>query len=261
MRDIYKLNEKERNFRILRPGRDYLQPALTRSLRRPTERGTAETYDTDDHLAPDGRVMDSMLSEHVCEGLLEGYLLTGRHGFFNSYEAFIRIVDSMFSQHAKWLKVCNQLPWRAGHRQSLNYVLAIATYGSRTTTASRIRTPASLTMSRTRRPTSCASTCPRMQTACSAASTTASAASNYVNVIVASQAPASPVADHGAGRQALHPGHRHLAVGVSTDEGEEPDIVMACCGDTPTLETLAAVTILREAFPELQASASSTSLT
>ena len=82
-----------------------------------------EAYDTDDHLAPDGRVMDSMLSEHVCEGMLEGYLLTGRHGFFNSYEAFIRIVDSMFSQHAKWLKVCNQLPWRQ-KIASLNYVLA-----------------------------------------------------------------------------------------------------------------------------------------
>ncbi|MFR7894335.1 MAG: hypothetical protein ACLU38_09935 [Dysosmobacter sp.] len=101
-----------------------------------------ENEDPDEHLDPDGRVMDSMLSEHICEGWLEGYLLTGRHGFFNSYEAFIRIVDSMFAQHAKWLKTCNELPWRQDIA-SLNYILCLQRVAAGTTTASPTRTPAS----------------------------------------------------------------------------------------------------------------------
>ena len=123
VRDIYRLNSTERNFRVFGPDEtasNRLSPVFEI-----TDRAwNGETRDIDDHLAPDGRVMDSMLSEHVCQGMLEGYLLTGRHGFFNSYEAFIRIVDSMFSQHAKWLKVCNQLPWRSDIA-SLNYVLYV----------------------------------------------------------------------------------------------------------------------------------------
>ena len=119
----------------------------------------------DEDLDPDGRVMDSMLSEHFCEGFLEGYLLTGRHGFFDSYEAFIRIVDSMFSQHAKWLKMCNELPCVTISPPST--ISSPPTSGSRTTTASRIRIPASSTTSPTRRPTSCACICRPMPTACS----------------------------------------------------------------------------------------------
>ena len=122
VRDVMKLNMESRNFRIFAPDEtasNRLSPVFEVTGRR----WVAEATDNDEFLDPDGRVMDSMLSEHMCEGWLEGYLLTGRHGFFNSYEAFIRIVDSMVAQHAKWLKVCNQLPWRQDIA-SLNYVLA-----------------------------------------------------------------------------------------------------------------------------------------
>ena len=123
VRDVMKLNMDARNFRIFAPDEtasNRLQAVFEVTGRRFLDE---QLPGIDDHLDPDGRVMDSMLSEHFCEGFLEGYLLTGRHGFFDSYEAFIRIVDSMFAQHAKWLKVCNQLPWRQ-KIASLNYVLA-----------------------------------------------------------------------------------------------------------------------------------------
>ena len=122
VRDIYRLNAERRNFRSFGPD-ETTSNRLTPVFQEADRIWMGQIEEGDDHLSTDGRVMDSMLSEHVCQGMLEGYLLTGRHGFFNSYEAFIRIVDSMFSQHAKWLKVCNQLPWR--HKiASLNYVLA-----------------------------------------------------------------------------------------------------------------------------------------
>jgi xylulose-5-phosphate/fructose-6-phosphate phosphoketolase len=109
LRDVVKLNEDQRNFRSSVPTRRS-RTSWARSSRSPTASGTPVTVENDEFLAPDGRVLDSMLSEHQCEGWLEGYLLTGRHGLFNSYEAFIRIVDSMFSQHAKWLKVTWSFP-------------------------------------------------------------------------------------------------------------------------------------------------------
>ena len=167
---------------------------------------------SDENLARDGRVMDSMLSEHLCQGWLEGYLLTGRHGFFNSYEAFIRIVDSMVSQHAKWLKVCNQLPWRQDIA-SLNYVLASNVWqqdhngfthqdpgfldhvANKKADVVRLYLPPDA---------NCLLCCfdhciqqPELR-------------QRHGRL----QAPPSPVAHHGAGRQALHPGHRHLAVGL-----------------------------------------------
>ena len=122
VRDIVKLNSGAKNFRIFGPD-ETMSNRLGRVFEETGRAWDAEIADGDEFLSPDGRVVDSMLSEHMCEGMLEGYLLTGRHGFFNSYEAFIRIVDSMFSQHAKWLKVCNQLPWRE-EIASLNYVLS-----------------------------------------------------------------------------------------------------------------------------------------
>ena len=248
VRDIYKLNEAERNFRAFGPDEtasNRLSPVFE-----VTDRAwNGETWDIDDHLAPDGRVMDSMLSEHVCQGMLEGYLLTGRHGFFNSYEAFIRIVDSMFSQHAKWLKVCNQLPWRADIA-SLNYVLASNVWqqdhngfthqdpgfldhvANKKADVVRLYLPPDANCL-----LSCFDHCIRSR--------------NYVNVIVASKHPRPQWLTM---EQAVK--HCTQGIGIwqwaSTDEGQEPDIVMACCGDTPTLETLAAVTILRDAFPELK---------
>ena len=248
VRDIYKLNEKERSFRSFGP--DETTSNRLSAVFEETDRAwDGEAYDTDDHLAPDGRVMDSMLSEHVCEGLLEGYLLTGRHGFFNSYEAFIRIVDSMFSQHAKWLKVCNQLPWRQ-KIASLNYVLASNVWqqdhngfthqdpgfldhvANKKADVVRLYLPPDANCL-----LSCFDHCIRSR--------------NYVNVIVASKHPRPQWLTM---EQAVK--HCTQGIGIwqwaSTDKGEEPDIVMACCGDTPTLETLAAVTILRDAFPELR---------
>ena len=248
VRDIYKLNEAERNFRAFGPDEtasNRLSPVFE-----VTDRAwNGDTWDIDDHLASDGRVMDSMLSEHVCQGMLEGYLLTGRHGFFNSYEAFIRIVDSMFSQHAKWLKVCNQLPWRADIA-SLNYVLASNVWqqdhngfthqdpgfldhvANKKADVVRLYLPPDANCL-----LSCFDHCIRSR--------------NYVNVIVASKHPRPQWLTM---EQAVK--HCTQGIGIwqwaSTDEGQEPDIVMACCGDTPTLETLAAVTILRDAFPELK---------
>ena len=248
VRDIYKLNTAERNFRVFGPDEttsNRLSPVFEVTNRA----WNGEAWDIDDHLAPDGRVMDSMLSEHVCQGLLEGYLLTGRHGFFNSYEAFIRIVDSMFSQHAKWLKVCNQLPWRSDIA-SLNYVLASNVWqqdhngfthqdpgfldhvANKKADVVRLYLPPDANCL-----LSCFDHCIRSR--------------NYVNVIVASKHPRPQWLTM---EQAV----KHCTQGIdiwqwaSTDEGQEPDIVMACCGDTPTLETLAAVTILRDAFPELK---------
>ena len=248
VRDIYKLNEKERNFRCFGP--DETNSNRLQAVFEETDRvWDGEAWDIDDHLAPDGRVMDSMLSEHVCQGMLEGYLLTGRHGFFNSYEAFIRIVDSMFSQHAKWLKVCNQLPWRADIA-SLNYVLASNVWqqdhngfthqdpgfldhvANKKADVVRLYLPPDANCL-----LSCFDHCIRSR--------------NYVNVIVASKHPRPQWLTM---EQAVK--HCTQGIGIwqwaSTDEGQEPDIVMACCGDTPTLETLAAVTILRDAFPELK---------
>jgi xylulose-5-phosphate/fructose-6-phosphate phosphoketolase len=186
----------------------------------------------------DGRVMDSMLSEHMCEGWLEGYLLTGRHGFFNSYEAFIRIVDSMFSQHAKWLKVCNELPWREPIA-SLNYVLTSNVWqqdhNGFTHQDPGLPRPCRQQEGRRRAPLSAA----RHQLPAVRYSTTASAAAT-TSTSWSPPSTRAAVADDGPGRQALHARHRHLGVGQQR-QGQEPDVVMACCGDTPTLETLAAV--------------------
>lgn len=248
VRDIYKLNKETRNFRAFGP--DETASNRLSAVFEETERAwDGQVMDGDEGLSPDGRVMDSMLSEHVCEGMLEGYLLTGRHGFFNSYEAFIRIVDSMFSQHAKWLKVCNQLPWRQSIA-SLNYVLSSNVWqqdhngfthqdpgfldhvANKKADVVRLYLPPDANCL-----LSCFDHCIRSR--------------DYVNVIVASKHPRPQWLTM---EQAVK--HCTQGIGIwqwaSTDQGCEPDIVMACCGDTPTLETLAAVTILREAFPELK---------
>ena len=208
-----------------------------------------EILAADDHLAPDGRVME-VLSEHQCQGWLEGYLLTGRHGLFNCYEAFIHIVDSMFNQHAKWLKVTARHPLAAA-RSPRSTTCCPRTSGGRTTTASPTRTRASSTTSSTRRPRSSASTCRPTRTACSRWPTTACAAAHYVNVIVAGKQPAlelPPMDDAVL--------HCTRGIGIwewaSNDQRGEPDVVMACCGDVPTLETLAAVDLLRQQLPDLK---------
>jgi xylulose-5-phosphate/fructose-6-phosphate phosphoketolase len=193
----------------------------------------AETLDNDEYLASDGRVME-MLSEHLCQGWLEGYLLTGRHGLFNCYEAFIHIVDSMFNQHAKWLKVSAQLPWRRPIA-SLNYLLP-RTSGSRTTTASRTRTLASSITWPTRRPTSCASTCRPTPTACSPVTDHCLRSRNYVNVVIAGKQPAPQWLTMDAAVAHCTAGHRHLDLGQQRP-GRRTRRRDGCCGDVPTLET------------------------
>ena len=248
VRDIFKLNKEEKNFRIFGPD-ETASNRLNKVFEETNRDWNAELVEGDEFLATDGRVMDSMLSEHLCEGWLEGYLLTGRHGFFHSYEAFIRIVDSMFSQHAKWLKVCNDLPWRASIA-SLNYILSSNVWqqdhngfthqdpgfldhvANKKADVVRMYLPPDANCL-----LSCFDHCIRSR--------------DYVNVMVTSKHPRPQWLTM---EQAVK--HCTQGIGIwewaSTDRGEEPDVVMACCGDTPTLETLAAVTILREEFPELK---------
>ncbi len=248
VRDIYKLSRDSRNFRVFGP--DETKSNRLADVFQETDRAwNAGLLEGDESLSPDGRVMDSMLSEHVCEGLLEGYLLTGRHGVFNSYEAFIRIVDSMAAQHAKWLKVCHELPWRR-KIASLNFLLASNVWqqdhngfthqdpgfldhiANKKADVVRLYLPPDANCL-----LSCFDHCIRSR--------------DYVNVIVASKHPRPQWLT-------VAQAEIHCAQGIgiwqwaSTDGGQEPDLVMACCGDTPTLETLAAVTILRNAFPELK---------
>ena len=248
VRDVFRLNEESKNIRIFGPD-ESMSNRLYKAFEATNRDFNAEIIPTDDCLAKDGRIMDSYLSEHMCEGWLEGYLLTGRHGFFASYEAFIRVVDSMAAQHAKWLKVCNSLPWRQ-KIASLNLILASNVWqqdhngfthqdpgfldhiANKKADVVRMYLPPDANCL-----LSCFDHCIKSK--------------NYVNVIVASKHPSHQWLTM---EQAV----KHCTQGVSiwewasNDQGEEPDIVMACCGDTPTLEALAATTILRENIPELK---------
>jgi xylulose-5-phosphate/fructose-6-phosphate phosphoketolase len=248
VRDVIKLNEEPRNFRVFGPD-ETMSNRLGKVFEVTGRDWNADLQEDDEFLSHNGRVMDSMLSEHVCEGMLEGYLLTGRHGFFNSYEAFIRIVDSMFSQHAKWLKVCNQLPWRQDIA-SLNYVLSSNVW-QQDHNGFTHQDPGFLDHVTNKKADvvrmylppdsncllSCFDHCIRSR--------------NYVNVLVTSKHPRPQWLT-------MDEAVKHCAEGVgiwqwaSSDQGQEPDLVMACAGETPTLEALAAVMILREHFPELK---------
>ncbi len=251
VRDVMKLNLESRNFRIFAPDEtasNRLHPVFEVTGRRFLgER--YENEDPDEHLDPDGRVMDSMLSEHMCEGWLEGYLLTGRHGFFNSYEAFIRIVDSMVAQHAKWLKVCNQLPWRQ-KIASLNYVLSSNVW-QQDHNGFTHQDPGFLDHVANKKADVVRIYLPPDANCLLSVFDHCIKSRNYVNVMVASKHPRPQWLTM---EQAVK--HCTQGIGIwdwaSNDQGEEPDVVMACCGDTPTLETLAAVTILRKELPELK---------
>ena len=248
LRDVMKLNEKQRNFRVFGP--DETASNRLSALFEVTDRTwLAEAVPEDDNLAPDGRVME-ILSEHTCQGWLEGYLLTGRHGFFSTYEAFVHIIDSMFNQHAKWLKVTrDEIPWRRPIA-SLNYLLTshvwrqdhngfshqdpgfIDHVANKKAEVVRIYLPPDANTL-----LSVADHCLRSR--------------NYVNVIVAGKQPALQYLDMDAAIK-----HCTAGIGIwewaSNDKGSEPDVVMACCGDVPTLETLAAVDLLRSHVPELK---------
>lgn len=244
--DLIKLNPD--NFRVFGPD-EALSNRLNYVFDVTKRQFMGKKYDHDEFLSNEGRVIDSYLSEHMCEGMLEGYLLTGRHGFFHSYEAFVRIVDSMASQHAKWLKVTSDLDWRR-EISSLNYVLTSHIWQqdhngythqdpgflnhlvTKKSDIVRMYLPADTNML-----LSCFDHCVKSK--------------NYINVIVASKHERPQWLT-------MEEAVKHCTKGIgiwdwaSTDNGENPDIVMACCGDTPTLETLAAVSILKENYPELK---------
>ena len=248
VRDLFVLNKENKNFRIFGPD-ETKSNRLYKAFEVEKRAFNAEFTDEDEDLAIDGRIMDSYLSEHMCEGWLEGYLLTGRHGFFASYESFIRVVDSMVSQHAKWLNVCNQLPWRQ-KIASLNLILSSNVWqqdhngfthqdpgfldhvANKKADVVRMYLPPD-----TNCLLSCFDHCIKSK--------------NYVNVIVASKHPSMQWLTMD---QAVV--HCTQGIGIwdwaSSDQGAEPDLVMACCGDTPTLEALAATTILRDSLPDIK---------
>jgi xylulose-5-phosphate/fructose-6-phosphate phosphoketolase len=247
LRDVVKANATDRNFRIFAPD-ETLSNRLNAVFEATPRQWDARTVPGDEFLAPEGRVME-MLSEHQCEGWLEGYLLTGRHGLFNCYEAFIHIVDSMFNQHAKWLKVTSHLPWRK-KIASLNYLLTshvwrqdhngfthqdpgfIDNVVNKKADVVRVYLPPDANCL-----LSVMDHCLRSR--------------HYVNVVVAGKHPAPQWLP-------MNVAAEHCAKGIgiwpwaSSDQGGEPDVVMACCGDVPTLETLAAVKILKGCFPALK---------
>ena len=248
IRDIIKLNENKKNFRIFGPD-EALSNRLNHVFEVTNRQWNGIRYDNDEFISPYGRVIDSVLSEHLCEGMLEGYLLTGRHGFIHSYEAFIRIVDSMASQHAKWLKVTKDLPWRRDI-SSLNFILSSYVWQqdhngfthqdpgflnhivTKKADIVRIYLPPD-----TNTLISCFDHCIRSK--------------NYINVIVASKHPRPQWLNM---KEAI----KHCTKGLgrwdfaSNDEGCEPDLIMACAGETPTIEALAATKILRENFSDLK---------
>ncbi len=248
IRDVAKLNSETRNFRFFGPD-ETLSNGLEAVFETTNRQWEAETQPIDEFLATDGRVMEMLSFEHQCEGWLEGYLLTGRHGLFNCYEAFIHIVDSMFNQHAKWLKVTSTLPWRR-KISSLNYLLASHVWRqdhngfthqdpgfidhvvNKKAEVVRVYLPPDANCL-----LSVMDHCLRSR--------------HYVNVVVAGKHPAPQWLP-------MEAAVNHCAEGIgiwqwaSNDQDSEPDVVMACAGDVPTLETLAAVSIMREHLPDLK---------
>ena len=248
LRDVVTLNEDERNFRIFGPD-ETLSNLLGAVFEATDRQWDARTVEHDEFLAPAGRVLDSMLSEHQCEGWLEGYLLTGRHGLFNCYEAFIHIIDSMFNQHAKWLKVTGQLPWRAPIA-SLNYLLSSHVW-QQDHNGFTHQDPGFLDHVVNKKADIVRVYLPPDANCLLSVIDHCLRSRHYVNVVV-------------AGKHALPQWltideavvHCTEGIGIwawaSNDQGSEPDVVMACCGDTPTLEILAAVSMLRTHLPDLK---------
>jgi xylulose-5-phosphate/fructose-6-phosphate phosphoketolase len=245
IRDVIKTNPD--NFRIFSP--DETNSNRWNPVFEVTTRcSTATVLPTDDHVAPDGRVME-MLSEHQCEGWLEGYLLTGRHGFFSCYEAFIHIVDSMFNQHAKWLKVSKHIPWRRSIA-SLNYLLTSHVWRQDHNVFSH-QDPGFIDHVVNKKADIIRVYLPPDANTLLSVTDHCLRSRNYVNVIVAGKQPAPQWLDMDAAVK-----HCTAGLGIwpwaSNDRGGEPDVVMACCGDVPTLETLAAVELLWTHFPDLK---------
>jgi xylulose-5-phosphate/fructose-6-phosphate phosphoketolase len=247
LRDVIKLNQHPRIFRLFGP--DETNSNRLNAVFETTERQwMAERIPGDDHLAPQGSVME-VLSEHQCQGWLEGYLLTGRHGVFNSYEAFVHIVDSMFNQHAKWLEVTRQIPWRRP-LASLNYLLSSHVWRQDHNGFTH-QDPGFIDVVMNKKPAIIRIYLPPDANCLLSVMDHCLRSRHYVNVVVAGKHPAPQWLT-------MDQAVKHCTAGVgiwewaSTDRGSEPDVIMACAGDVPTLETLAAVKLLREHVPELK---------
>ncbi len=248
LRDVAKLNSEQRNFRVFGPD-ETISNGLQALFEVTNRQWDAATLPDDEFLAPTGRVLDSMLSEHQCEGWLEGYLLTGRHGLFNCYEAFIHIIDSMFNQHAKWLKVTANLPWRR-KIASLNYLLASHVWRQDHNGFTH-QDPGFIDHVMNKKAEVVRVYFPPDANCLLSVMDHCLRSRHYVNVVVAGKHPAPQWLTMDAAVK-----HCTKGVGIwqwaSNDQGVAPDVVMACCGDVPTLETLAAACILREHLPELR---------
>ena len=247
LRDVMKLNMATQNFRLVGP--DETASNRLDAVFEVTNRVTTETiYPNDDHEASDGRVME-VLSEHMCQGWLEGYLLTGRHGLFSCYEAFIHIIDSMFNQHAKWLKTTRGIPWRRPIA-SLNYLLTSHVWRQDHNGFSH-QDPGFIDHVVNKKADVVRVYLPPDANTLLSVTDHCLRSRDYVNVIVAGKQPALQWLT-------MEEAVRHCTAGIgiwgwaSNDQGVEPDVVMACCGDIPTLETLAAVDLLRRNFPDLR---------
>jgi xylulose-5-phosphate/fructose-6-phosphate phosphoketolase len=247
LRDVMKLNLGSKNFRLFSP--DECNSNRWQDVLEVTNRAwNAQILPHDDHLAPDGRVME-MLSEHQCQGWLEGYLLTGRHGFFSCYEAFIHLIDSMFNQHAKWLKVCNHIPWRRPVA-SLNYLLSSHVWRQDHNGFSH-QDPGFIDHVVNKKAGVIRVYLPPDANCLLSVTDHCLRSRNQINVVVAGKQPAPQWLT-------LDQAIKHCTAGLgiwdwaSNDQGGDPDVVMACCGDVPTLETLAAVQLLRQHVPELK---------
>jgi xylulose-5-phosphate/fructose-6-phosphate phosphoketolase len=247
LRDVIRQNEDQRNFRIFGPD-ETMSNRLTDVFQATNRQWEAQTLPTDEYLAPQGRVME-VLSEHQCQGWLEGYLLTGRHGLFNSYEAFIHIVDSMFNQHAKWLKVTLGLPWRR-KISSLNYLLASHVWRQDHNGFTH-QDPGFIDLACNKKAEIVRVYLPPDANCLLSVADHCLRSRHYVNIIVAGKHAAPQWLD-------MESAVKHCTAGIgiwewaSNDRGFEPDVVMAAAGDVPTLEILAAISILRQKLPELK---------
>ena len=247
LRDVMKANMASGNFRVMGP--DETASNRLGALFEVTDRvSEAEILASDEHVTRDGRVME-VLSEHMCQGWLEGYLLTGRHGFFSCYEGFIHIIDSMFNQHAKWLKVTRRIPWRRPIA-SLNYLLTSHVWRQDHNGFSH-QDPGFIDHVVNKKADVVRVYLPPDANSLLSVADHCLRSRNYVNVIVAGKQPALQYLSMDAAIK-----HCSFGIGIwnwaSNDHGTEPDVVMACCGDVPTLETLAAVDYLRGAVPDLK---------
>ncbi len=248
VRDVFKLNKENKNFRIFGPD-ETMSNRLNHSFEAENRSWMGEIKDTDEFLAQDGRIMDGMLSENMCEGWLEGYILTGRHGFFASYEAFVRVIDSMASQHAKWLKITKPIPWRE-EIASLNYILTSNVW-QQDHNGYTHQDPGFLDHIATKKADIVRMYLPPDTNCLLSCFEHCLKSKEYINVLVTSKHPRPQWLTM---EQAVK--HCTQGLGIwdfaSNDQEQEPDLIMACCGETPTLESLAAVSILREHLPKLK---------